>query len=98
MPGAQLASHETVLGLPDGGTQTASHCDCDCGPAGTARKAGLSNTTNISLRPPEVAARLVPGYWKGNVINHATNCASMSTLVERIDRCVMLVKLDGNTA
>ena len=92
----QLASHETVLGLPDGGTQTASHCDC--GPAGTARKAGLPNATNISLRPPEVAARLVPGYWKGNLIKHATNGASMSMPVERIDRYVMLAKLNANTA
>ena len=93
----QLASHETVLGLPDGGTQNASHCDCDCGPAGTARKAGLPNTTNISLRPPEVAARLVFGYWKGNLIKHTTKCALMSMLVERIDRYVMLAKLNGNT-
>ena len=31
---------------------------------GTARKGGLPNMTNISLRPPEVAARIVPGHWE----------------------------------
>ena len=31
---------------------------------GSARKGGLPNTTNIRLRPPEVAARIVPGIGK----------------------------------
>jgi hypothetical protein len=30
---------------------------------GTARKRGLPNKTNISLHPPEVAARSAPGHW-----------------------------------
>ena len=65
---------------------------------GTSRPGVVANMTSIHLRPPEVAARIVPGHWEGDLIKGAFNRSSVGTLVERISRYVMLVKIDGNTA
>lgn len=65
---------------------------------GTTRKGILPNMTNIALRPPEVAARIVPGHWEGDLIKGSMNRSSVGTLVERTSRYVMLVKLNGGTA
>ena len=65
---------------------------------GRDRRGQLPNMTSIHLRPVEVAARLIPGHWEGDLIKGAGNRSAVGTLVERKSRYLMMVKLSDSSA
>lgn len=61
---------------------------------GTDRRNRIPDMQSIHLRPPEIEDRLIPGYWKGDLIKRAGNRRSVGTLVERTTGFVVLAKMD----
>jgi IS30 family transposase len=63
-----------------------------------SRSRSIPDMTLIDLRPPEVAERLIPGHWEGDLIIGKGNLSQVGTLVERKTLFVALVKLPDGKA
>jgi IS30 family transposase len=67
-------------------------------PKGSERRGKLCNMTNIAERPEDVAGRLVPGHWEGDIILGAGGASAIGTLVERTTRFLVLVRMPTRKA
>jgi IS30 family transposase len=62
---------------------------------GTDRRGFVTDDVKIVARPEDVAERLIPGHWEGDLIKGAANRSAVGTLVERTSRLVLLARMDA---
>ena len=63
------------------------------------RKSGsIQDYLSIEERPKEVANRIIPGHWEGDLIVGRRNASAIGTLVERTTRMLFLVRLKDKDA
>ena len=65
---------------------------------GHDRRGFVPEELRIAERPEDIAERLIPGHWEGDLIKGAANRSAVGTLVERKSRLVMIARMDGLTA
>lgn len=58
----------------------------------------IQDYLSIEERPSEVADRIIPGHWEGDLIMGSLNKSAIGTLVERVTRLTLIVKLNGKDA
>lgn len=65
---------------------------------GADRRGQIPNMQSIYVRQPDVADRVIPEHWEGDLIKGAGNRSSVGTLVERTSGFVVLAKMSGASA
>lgn len=58
----------------------------------------IQNYLSIEERPKEVADRIIPGHWEGDLMIGRRNASAIGTLVERTTRMSFLVKVKNQDA
>ena len=58
----------------------------------------IQDCISIEERPAEVADRIIPGHWEGDLIMGSRNLSALGTLVERTTRMTLLVRLKDKDA
>jgi len=65
---------------------------------GRPNNQAIQDFISIEERPKEVADRIVPGHWEGDMIMGHNNASGLGTLVERTTRMLFLVRLKTKDA
>lgn len=65
---------------------------------GRPNNQAIQDFISIEERPKEVADRIVPGHWEGDMIMGHNNATGLGTLVERTTRMIFLVRLKNKDA
>ena len=102
-------SHETIYtaiyAMPRGELRTAvigwlrfGHAKRRPRARGEDRRGKIPEMVSIHDRPPEVAERLVPGHWEGDLIKGAHNRSAVGTLVERTTLFTVLSRMSDASA
>src|SRR3989338_1136751 len=65
---------------------------------GVEAKRKLEDMLSIEERPKEVADRIIPGHWEGDLIVGKNNRSALGTLVERTTRTTILIPVKSKSA
>ena len=58
----------------------------------------IQNFISIEERPKEVAERIIPGHWEGDLLMGHSNASALGALVERTTRMIFLARLKNKDA